>query len=63
MSVLKTSSKIGSNLSIIIGIETNVEYRVIEDYILFYEIQALEVYVLRVLPSKSNRMNTILKQF
>lgn len=40
-----------------------MKYRVIEDYILFYEIQALEVYVLRVLPSKSNRMNTILKQF
>lgn len=62
MDILKTSPKIGSNLSVRIGIETNVKYRVIEDYILFYEILDSEVYVLRVLPAKSNWMNTILKQ-
>ncbi|MGM0169869.1 hypothetical protein IGI39_004887 [Enterococcus sp. AZ135] len=62
MEVLKTSPKIGSNLSVRIGIETNVKYRVIEDYILFYEILGSEVYVLRVLPAKSNWMNNILKQ-
>jgi len=62
MDILKTSPKIGSNLSIRIGIETNVKYKVIEDYIMFYEILGSEVYVLRVLPAKSNWMNTILKQ-
>ena len=62
MDILKTSPKIGSNLSVRIGIETNVKYRVVEDYILFYEILGSEVYVLRVLPAKSNWMNTILKQ-
>ncbi|MGT9148056.1 type II toxin-antitoxin system RelE/ParE family toxin [Enterococcus faecalis] len=62
MDILKTSPKIGSNLSVRIGIETNVKYRVIQDYILFYEILGSEVYVLRVLPAKSNWMNTILKQ-
>ena len=62
MDILKTSPKIGSNLSVRIGIETNVKYRVIEDYIMFYEILGSEVYVLRVLPAKSNWMNTILKQ-
>ena len=62
MDILKTSPKIGSDLSVRIGIETNVKYRVIEDYIMFYEILGSEVYVLRVLPAKSNWMNTILKQ-
>ncbi|PQC13432.1 type II toxin-antitoxin system RelE/ParE family toxin [Enterococcus faecalis] len=62
MDILKTSPKIGSNLSVRIGIETNVKYKVIEDYIMFYEILGSEVYVLRVLPAKSNWMNTILKQ-
>lgn len=62
MDILKTSPKIGSNLSVRIGIETKVKYRVIEDYIMFYEILGSEVYVLRVLPAKSNWMNTILKQ-
>ncbi|WP_282799456.1 type II toxin-antitoxin system RelE/ParE family toxin [Lactococcus lactis] len=62
MDILKTSSKIGSNLSVRISIETNIKYRVIEDYILFYEVLGSEVYVLRVLPAKSNLMNTILKQ-
>ena len=62
MDILKTSPKIGSNLSVRIGIETNVKYRVIEDYIMFYEILGSEVYVLRVLPAKSNWMNNILKQ-
>ena len=62
MDILKTSPKIGSNLSVRIGIETNVKYKVIEDYIMFYEILGSEVYVLRVLPAKSNWMNNILKQ-
>ncbi|MGT9066129.1 type II toxin-antitoxin system RelE/ParE family toxin [Enterococcus faecalis] len=42
MDILKTSPKIGSNLSVRIGIETNVKYRVIQDYILFYEILGSE---------------------
>mgnify|MGYP003599564113 FL=1 len=62
MDILKTSPKIGSNLSVRIGIETNVKYKVIQDYIMFYEILGSEVYVLRVLPAKSNWMNNILKQ-
>ena len=62
MDILKTSPKIGSNLSVRIGIETNVKYKVIKDYIMFYEILGSEVYVLRVLPAKSNWMNNILKQ-
>lgn len=59
---METSPKIGSNLALRIGIDTNVKYNVIEDYIIFYEIVGLEVYVLRLLPAKSNWMNTILKQ-
>ncbi|MCI3861386.1 type II toxin-antitoxin system RelE/ParE family toxin [Lactococcus garvieae] len=59
---METSPKIGSNLSLRIGIDTNVKYSVIEDYILFYEILGSEVYVLRLLPAKSNWMSTILKQ-
>ena len=47
MDILKTSPKIGSNLSVRIGIETNVKYKVIQDYIMFYEILGSEVYVLR----------------
>ena len=62
MDILKTSPKIGSNLSVRIGIETNVKYKVIQDYIMFYEILGSEVYVLRVLPARSNWMNNILKQ-
>lgn len=59
---LEISPNIGSNLSLRIGIDTNVKYNVIEDYILFYEVIGSEVYVLRLLPAKSNWMNTILKQ-
>ncbi|MFK4935478.1 type II toxin-antitoxin system RelE/ParE family toxin [Lactococcus garvieae] len=59
---METSPKIVSNLALRIGIDTNVKYNVIEDYIIFYEIVDLEVYVLRLLPAKSNWMNTILKQ-
>ena len=62
MDILNTSPKIGSNLSVRIGIETNVKYKVIQDYIMFYEILGSEVYVLRVLPAKSNWMNNILIQ-
>ena len=43
MDILKTSPKIGSNLSVRIGIETNVKYKVIQDYIMFYEIWGSEV--------------------
>lgn len=59
---MEVSPKIGSNLSLRLGIDTNIKYNVIEDYILFYEIVGLEVYILRLLPAKSNWMNTILTQ-
>jgi hypothetical protein len=59
---MESSSKIESNLSLRIDIDTKLKYSVIEDYILFYEIVDLEVYLLRLLPTKSNWMNTILKQ-
>ncbi|MFK4899219.1 type II toxin-antitoxin system RelE/ParE family toxin [Lactococcus petauri] len=59
---METLPRIGSSLALRIGIDTNVKYNVIEDYIIFYEIIGLEVYILRLLPAKSNWMNTILKQ-
>jgi hypothetical protein len=59
---METSSKIESNLSLRIDIDTKLKYSVIEYYILFYKIVRLEVYVLRLLLTKSNWMNTILKQ-
>lgn len=59
---LEKSPKVGSNLSFRMGIDTNVKYTVIDDYILLYELVDSEVYVLRLLPAKSNWINTILKQ-
>lgn len=59
---LSESPKVGSNLSSRIGKETKIKYQVIEDYLLFYEITNDEVDVLRLLPGKSNWMNTILKK-
>lgn len=58
---LSDSPKIGSNLSARIDEETEVKYSVIDDYILFYEIEVDVVKVLRLLPAKTNWMNTILK--
>ncbi|KPJ23264.1 hypothetical protein AKK44_00295 [Streptococcus phocae] len=58
---LADSPKTGANLSARVEEETNVKYSVIDDYILFYEIEGDVVKVLRLLPAKSNWMNTILK--
>lgn len=58
---LEESPKAGANLSARIDIETNVKYNVIDDYILFYEIEGEVVKVVRLLPAKSNWMNVILK--
>ncbi|MGV3011780.1 type II toxin-antitoxin system RelE/ParE family toxin [Streptococcus thoraltensis] len=58
---LADSPKIGSNLSARIDEETEIKYNVIDDYILFYEIEVDVVKVLRLLPAKTNWMNTILK--
>ncbi|QKG76686.1 type II toxin-antitoxin system RelE/ParE family toxin (plasmid) [Streptococcus canis] len=58
---LADSPKTGANLSARVDEPTNVKYSVIDDYILFYEIDDDVVKVLRLLPAKSNWMNTILK--
>ena len=58
---LATSPKIGANLSARIDKDTDIKYSVIEDYILFYEIENDTVKVLRLLPAKTNWMNIILK--
>ncbi|WP_398574995.1 type II toxin-antitoxin system RelE/ParE family toxin [Streptococcus agalactiae] len=58
---LVDSPKIGANLSARIDEETEIKYSVIDDYILFYEIEADTVKVLRLLPAKTNWVNTILK--
>lgn len=58
---LADSPKTGANLSARVDEQTDVKYNVIEDYILFYEIDGDVVKVLRLLPAKSNWMNTILK--
>ncbi|MUG33476.1 type II toxin-antitoxin system RelE/ParE family toxin [Psychrobacter sanguinis] len=58
---LADSPKTGANLSARLEEETNVKYSVIDDYILFYEIEGDIVKVLRLLPAKSDWMNTILK--
>jgi toxin ParE1/3/4 len=58
---LADSPKIGANLSVRIDEETEIKYSVIDDYILFYEIEGEIVKVLRLLPAKTNWMNTILK--
>lgn len=51
---------IGSNLSTRVDKETKIKHCVIDDYILFYEIEATTVKVLRFLPAKTNWMHTIL---
>lgn len=58
---LVDSPKTGANLVARVEEETDVKYSVIDDYILFYEIDGNTVKVLRLLPAKSNWMNTILK--
>lgn len=58
---LANSPKIGSNLLVRIDENTDIKYSVIDDYILFYEIEVDTVKVLRLLPAKTNWMNTILK--
>ncbi|MCL1990752.1 MAG: type II toxin-antitoxin system RelE/ParE family toxin [Defluviitaleaceae bacterium] len=52
---LITSPKIGAKLSNRIPFETNMQYLLIDDYLLIYEIQAdKDVNVYRLLPAKSN---------
>ena len=58
---MEVSPKIGSKLSLRIPLDTQVKYQIIDDYILFYEIVDLQVFVLRLLPAKSNWMRSILK--
>lgn len=58
---LVDSPKIGANLSARIDEENEIKYSVIDDYILFYEIESDTVKVLRLLPAKTNWVNTILK--
>lgn len=59
---LKTSPKIGSNLSVRVNVETDVKYMAIQDYIIFYEILGQQVDVIRLLPAKSNWMSTIMRE-
>lgn len=60
---LKTSPKVGSNLSARMDIETSVKYLPIQDYLLFYEILEgkNQVNVIRLLPAKTNWMSKIMK--
>jgi toxin ParE1/3/4 len=60
---LKSSPKVGTNLSARMDIETSLKYLTVQDYLLFYEIleDKKQVNVIRVLPAKTNWMNTILK--
>lgn len=60
---LEESPLIGTSLSYRLDVSTNIRYLVEEDYILFYDVQDNEkkVDVLRLLPAKSNWMNTIRK--
>ena len=53
----------GVGLSFRLDISTNIRYILIDDYILFYDVQEENKYVdvLRLLPAKSNWMNTIQK--
>ena len=53
----------GVGLSVRLDISTNIRYILIDDYILFYDVQEENKYVdvLRLLPAKSNWMNTIQK--
>lgn len=58
---LKTSPKVGTNLSSRIDIETKVKYLTVQDYLLFYEIleDKKQINVIRILPAKTNWMNTV----
>lgn len=60
---LKTSPKIGANLSARMTIETSIKYLTVQDYILFYEIleDQKQVNVIRILPAKTNWMSKIMK--
>lgn len=60
---LKTSPKIGSNLSTRIDIETSLKYLTVQDYLLFYEIleEKNQINVIRILPAKTNWMSKIMK--
>lgn len=60
---LKTSPKVGSNLSARMDIETGVKYLTVQDYLLFYEIleDKGQVNVIRILPAKTNWMTKIMK--
>lgn len=59
---LENSPKLGTSLSYRIDVETSIRYQTVDDYILFYDVreEEMEVDVLRLLPAKSNWMNTIL---
>lgn len=59
---LENMPEIGTDLSSRIDEQTNIKYLVVEDCILFYEIEGNNVIILRLLPAKSNWMNTIMKQ-
>lgn len=60
---LEESPLTGTSLSYRLDVSTNIRYLLEDDYILFYAIQNDEkkVDVLRLLPAKSNWMNTIQK--
>lgn len=59
---LKTSPKVGSNLSARMDIKTNVKYLRVQDYLLFYEIlgDKKQVNVIRILPAKTNWMSKVM---
>ena len=60
IALLKTSPKIGSNLSARVDRETTIKYFVVGDYLLFYEIEAdKNVNVYRLLSAKSNWEKTL----
>lgn len=60
---LKTSPKVGANLSARMDIETSIKYLPLQDYLLFYEILEgkNQVNVIRILPAKTNWMSKIMK--
>ncbi|HGD0495305.1 TPA: type II toxin-antitoxin system RelE/ParE family toxin [Streptococcus agalactiae] len=60
---LKTSPKVGANLSSRMDIETSLKYLPVQDYLLFYEIleDKKQVDVIRLLPAKTNWMSKIMK--
>ena len=56
---LKTSPKIGANLSARVDRETNIKYLVVSDYLLFYKVTGKVVEVLRFLSAKSDWYNKL----